>query len=50
MIQEDSLSYIYNLLENVVSNKPLEFNNNNYILLKKRFEQQFYGYNYRFFE
>ena len=34
MIQEDSLSYIYNLLVNVVD-KPLEFNNNNYILLKK---------------
>tara|TARA_B100000575_G_C23011678_1_gene582758 strand:- start:393 stop:851 length:459 start_codon:yes stop_codon:yes gene_type:complete len=40
MIQEDSLSYIYNLLIKVVD-KPLEFYNNNYILLKKRFEDDF---------
>ena len=40
MIQEDSLSYIYNLLIKVVD-KPLEFNNNNYTLLKKRFEDDY---------
>ena len=40
MVQEDSLNYIYNLLIKVVD-KPLEFNNNNYTLLKKRFEDDF---------
>lgn len=40
LIQEDSLSYIYSLLIKVVD-KPLEFNNKNYNLLKKRFDDDF---------
>lgn len=40
LIQEDSLSYIYSLLIKVID-KPLEFNNNNYNLLKKKFEDDF---------
>jgi len=40
LIQEDSLSYIYSLLIKIID-KPLEFNNNNYNLLKKRFDDDF---------
>ena len=40
LIQEDSISYIYNLLVKIID-KPLEFNNKSYNLLKKKFEDDF---------